>query len=218
MRRHLLALALLVLPLPASASTLTVHGDVATVSGVIGPNDGYGLKQELDALEASGTTIRTIALDSPGGSIDGAKMMGATIGAAGITTDIEPGAMCASACVLIFLSGKDRVFHATGRLGVHQSSSSLTHAFSAEGTREEVEWAGKYRAPDGVTAGMETTAPSDITWLTDEQVKAIGVRFVGDGTEVTTAKPFVAHTDQYTSDAAIQNDEEIAALRRVLHR
>jgi len=71
-------------------------------------------------IAARGEYVKTVALDSPGGSVEDALAIGKLIRDKEFATSIAPGAFCASSCPLIFAGGKKRLASAKSAIGVHQ--------------------------------------------------------------------------------------------------
>ncbi|WP_179379361.1 COG3904 family protein [Jannaschia marina] len=97
--------------------------------GAIAPGDGARIVTELRAAAPG-----TVTLDSPGGSVSDALEIGRFLRDADVTTRIEDGAVCLSACPYAFAGGTTREVAEGGRLGVHQHSfgeSTVLPAFLA---------------------------------------------------------------------------------------
>ena len=77
-------------------------------------------KKALELDKKRGDYIKTVVLNSPGGSVADALAMGRLIRARKFATEVEAGAYCASSCPLVFAGGVER--HAGDRavIGVHQ--------------------------------------------------------------------------------------------------
>lgn len=71
-------------------------------------------------IEKHGEYIKTVVLNSPGGSVNDAIAIGRLIRARKFATEIEPGAYCASSCPLVFAAGVERRVGARAVIGVHQ--------------------------------------------------------------------------------------------------
>jgi hypothetical protein len=137
-----LALTALFLPASALAATITPGGDAimqcdATLTGEIRDGDADKLRSFAKqngwepAFAGSGSTdgIRTLCLDSNGGSYLEGIELGNVIGSIGIRTAVGPDRTCESACALTFMYGTFRTFediilperrlHPRGTLGFH---------------------------------------------------------------------------------------------------
>lgn len=85
--------------------------------GTITPGTADRLEQEL-ALR--GDYVRTVVLDSPGGSVRDAIAMGQLIRSHGYDTLVGDGGYCASSCPLVFSGGVARRVSPNASVGVHQ--------------------------------------------------------------------------------------------------
>lgn len=70
-----------------------------------------------------GSYIKTVVLQSPGGSVTDALAMGRLIRKNKLATEVEGGRYCASACPLVFAGGVDRRADTNAAIGVHQVSA-----------------------------------------------------------------------------------------------
>lgn len=96
--------------------SLRSHG-VLQATGTIDPGSTARLKQELDAR---GEYIRTVSLNSPGGSIDDAIAMARLVREHGVATEVASGAICASSCPLFLAGGVVRSVGSRAAIGIHQ--------------------------------------------------------------------------------------------------
>ena len=94
-----------------------VGGGKLMATGTITP----GISDAFAAEVAKrGDYIKTVALNSPGGSVADALAMGRLIRERNFATEIEPGKYCASSCPLVFAGGVERRAGDRATLGVHQ--------------------------------------------------------------------------------------------------
>jgi hypothetical protein len=75
-------------------------------------------------VAARGSYVKTIALNSPGGSVADALAIGRLIREKGFDTNVSSGSLCASSCPLILASGTRRTATAQSAIGVHQIYSA----------------------------------------------------------------------------------------------
>ncbi|CCD86378.1 conserved protein of unknown function [Bradyrhizobium sp. ORS 285] len=73
-----------------------------------------------DEVERHGEYIKTIVLNSPGGSVADALVMGRLIRARKFSTEVEPGKTCVSSCPLVLAGGVERRVGERATIGVHQ--------------------------------------------------------------------------------------------------
>ena len=111
-------------PLPqpegATAQPMTfelVGGGRLMATGTITP----GISQSFAAeAERHGEYIKTVVLNSPGGSVADALEMGRLIREKRFATAVEAGKYCVSSCPLVFAGGVDRRAGDKAIIGVHQ--------------------------------------------------------------------------------------------------
>jgi hypothetical protein len=94
-----------------------VNGGVLQLTGTINIGAAERVKAEV---EAHGEYIKTVTLDSPGGTVSEALAIGKLIRDKGFSTSVAAGALCASSCPLVFAGGKERLATPTSAIGVHQ--------------------------------------------------------------------------------------------------
>jgi hypothetical protein len=113
-----------VTPLPrpdgAMAKPMTfelVGGGRLMATGTITPGSSEAFAAEV---ARRGDYIRTVVLNSPGGSVNDALAMGHLIRDKKFATEVEAGKYCASSCPLVFAGGLERRAGANAAIGVHQ--------------------------------------------------------------------------------------------------
>lgn len=92
-------------------------GGLLQATGTIEPGAAQRFAGEV---AAQGGRIRTVSLDSPGGSLDDAMAMARLIRRNGIATEVADGAICASSCPLVLAGGVERHVGAGAAIGLHQ--------------------------------------------------------------------------------------------------
>jgi hypothetical protein len=86
-------------------------------TGMIAPGSADAFAAEVNAR---GEYIKTVVLNSPGGSVGDALEMGRLIRAKGFATEVEKDRICVSSCPLVFAGGVKRAAGANAIIGVHQ--------------------------------------------------------------------------------------------------
>jgi hypothetical protein len=112
------------MPLPqpdgAMARPMTfelVSGGKLMATGTITP----GISESFAAeVSRRGDYIKTVVLNSPGGSVADALIMGRLIRERKFATEVEAGKYCASSCPLLFAGGIERRAGDKAVIGVHQ--------------------------------------------------------------------------------------------------
>jgi hypothetical protein len=94
-----------------------VSGGKLMATGTITP----GISQSFAAeVGKRGDYVKTVVLNSPGGSVTDALAMGRLIRERKFATEVEAGKYCASSCPLVFAGGLERRAGAGAAIGVHQ--------------------------------------------------------------------------------------------------
>jgi hypothetical protein len=155
-------------------------GQVALLmQGEIEPGDA----DRLRALRLpAGQRITLVVLNSPGGAVLAGRDMARFLRAKGVPVLVPRSGVCASACFLLFAAGREKLAQPGARIGVH--SASVTGGRESIGTlgvttlmaRE----AAAYGVPPAITGRMVTTQPGDMAWLSEDELRLMGVRIVGD--------------------------------------
>ncbi len=113
---------LMQLPQPdgALAQAMTfelVGGGRLMATGTITPGSAQAFAAEIDRR---GDYVKTVVLNSPGGSVIDALAIGRLIRARKFATEVEAGKYCASSCPLMFAGGIERRAGDRATIGVHQ--------------------------------------------------------------------------------------------------
>ncbi|MCG6206379.1 hypothetical protein LPW26_17150 [Rhodopseudomonas sp. HC1] len=94
-----------------------VSGNRLMAVGTITPGSAQAFAA---AIERHGEYIKTVVLNSPGGSVSDALTMGRLIRDRKLDTLVEAGKYCASSCPLVFFGGTTRRAGDKAAIGVHQ--------------------------------------------------------------------------------------------------
>src|ERR1700676_3663036 len=94
-----------------------VHDGKLMATGTITPNFEKSFAAEA---ERHSDYIKTVVLNSPGGSVADALAMGRLIRDRKFATEVEAGKTCASSCPLVFAGGVERRVGDKAAIGVHQ--------------------------------------------------------------------------------------------------
>jgi hypothetical protein len=94
-----------------------VSGNKLMATGTITPGSSQSFAAEV-ARHAE--YIKTVVLNSPGGSVADALAMGRLIRDRKFATEVEAGRYCASSCPLVFAGGLERRAGSKAAIGVHQ--------------------------------------------------------------------------------------------------
>lgn len=94
-----------------------VGGGKLVATGTITPGISEAFAAEI---ARRGDYIKSVALNSPGGSVSDAMAMGRLIREKKFSTEVEAGKYCASSCPLAFFGGVERRAGDKAAIGVHQ--------------------------------------------------------------------------------------------------
>jgi hypothetical protein len=154
----------------APAAREARESTVLMVSGVIGPG---AHRRFQAALYRANPTL--VVLDSPGGVLGEAIMIAEEIRRRGLSTLVTANRSCASACAIVFLSGRVKYMGDGAAIGLH-SASFADGRTDPEATEIMAAYLRQLGVPQSTLIRMARTAPSDIRWLTRTEQQAIGIR------------------------------------------
>ncbi|WP_138934344.1 hypothetical protein [Roseovarius arcticus] len=149
-------------------------GGILRLTGSIAPGDDARLAERLEA-EAG---LERVALNSPGGSVRDALRVGRSIRAAELSTVVEAGDVCFSACPYVLAAGVERGAGEGAQVGVHQhyfGKNTVLPAFLAvediqRGQGEVMEYLGDMDVDIRLMRPALATAPDDIYVLLPEEL------------------------------------------------
>jgi hypothetical protein len=142
---------------------------VLMVSGII----GHGAHREFQAA-LYGARPDLVVLAGPGGVLGEAFLIAEEVRRRGLSTLVAPNQSCASACAIVFLSGRTKYMGTGAAVGLH-SASYADGTADPEATALMAAYLRQLGVPDSTLRRMARTAPSDIRWLTQGEQKAVGV-------------------------------------------
>ncbi|WP_342075902.1 hypothetical protein [Yoonia sp. SS1-5] len=100
-----------------SRLAFVAEADALTITGQIAPGDA---QRFTDFMNGSAAGITRVRLNSPGGSVEDALIIGQHIRDADYDTVLGAADICLSACPYILAGGVSRSVHVDGQVGVHQ--------------------------------------------------------------------------------------------------
>jgi hypothetical protein len=158
---------------------------VADLDGEIIAGDAKSFDDLLRTAMATGRNVVGLRLNSPGGLVGEAATIARSVSIKGIDVAVLPGKQCLSACFLIFAEGRQKYFSLSARIGVHGASIGGQETTGAEATTLIMARAiSELHVPPSVIAKMVTTPPTEMAWLTPEELISMGA--VSDGPERNT--------------------------------
>jgi hypothetical protein len=156
-----------------SGQAAEAGGDVPMallVSGVIGPGS---YDEFRDAVSRSSPAL--VVLDGPGGVLGEALLIAEEVRRRQLDTLVGPNRSCASACAIVFLSGRVKYLASGAAVGLHSASYADGRA-DPEATELMAAYLSQVGVPNATLLRMARTAPSDIRWLTKAEQNAMGIR------------------------------------------
>jgi hypothetical protein len=140
-------------------------GTVLEVSGSF----SWALPQNVQAMLAAAPQIRVVRLESPGGHVLPAVQLATIIQQHGLDTYV--GHLCASACTIAFLGGRQRWLGPDARLGFHQAYAP---GFPAEQANALLQSAyERFAVPSPFVAHVLQTPHTDVWYPTQNELHAI---------------------------------------------
>jgi hypothetical protein len=178
------AFAATLLASPGKAATFATPDSRSIVmSGRINTDDDARFLASLSKLGSSGPIEMHLA--SPGGSILTAMKIADVVRKLGLTTSVPYQTTCASACVLVFAAGVNRIANAHSTIAVHSvgvpGQADVDHQMMEDGrtlavTAIVARRMSFYGAPPSVVGKMVATPTDGASVLTLADLKAWNVK------------------------------------------
>ena len=122
----------------------------------------------------------SLSLDSLGGTFEGSVGLAQVVRAFELSTYVEDGAQCASACFLVFAAGKKKFASYDARIGVHAVKDSKGDADrAAAGTDAMRRLLTALAVPLSITKRMAETPNDKVAWLSVPELRLMGVSVLG---------------------------------------
>jgi hypothetical protein len=149
---------------------------VLHLTGRIDSRDAALFDAAVDKLTGAGKRIDVVSLNSTGGQLGEGALIAAVIKALRLATRVEDGAVCASACFLLFAAGEPRTAHPNSFIGVHKAADNDGRESykSREATRAMVEFARQLGVPSTITDKMGRTPSDSLEWLSAWDLRSMG--------------------------------------------
>ena len=163
-------LAALLFATPAGAAEITRQDDVITIRGIIEAQDDEKFRVFIGP--------QVVVLDSKGGNAMAAMSIGRFIRYRKLETRVHDGAICNSACPLMWMAGIVRHLDRRGLLGFHtasiQEASGIRVRYERGNDLMDAYMVGM-GAPPQVIDLLHTTDPYSMKYINYEQAKAWGL-------------------------------------------
>ena len=120
-------------------------------------------------------TATVLVLNSPGGSPIAAERLAILIHQFKFTVLVGSAGVCASACFLLFAASTSKFYMDGSRIGVHGASVNEQETSTALSvTTLMARDAAAYGVPASIIEKMVTTEASEIAWLSEDELDAMG--------------------------------------------
>jgi hypothetical protein len=171
----------------AAELTTTVSRDSKTivlVNGSLAAGDAGRVRDLLKAAAAAGKPVSAMRFNSSGGSLVEAVRLAAVVQGAKMATVVMAGATCAAACFVPFVAGNQKYVSATASVGApgaaaRQEPSGQTPAIVRGETPSVVRVLKELGLLDAIVTKMLAKAEDDVTWLTLDDLRAMGATITG---------------------------------------
>jgi hypothetical protein len=118
-----------------------------------------------------------VLFESGGGSLVTGVRIGEIIRLKGFSTGVAPGAECASSCALAWLGGNERFLPSSARLGFHAAYriEGATARETGIGNALIGAYLTRIGLPLEAVLYITQASPDDMTWLTAQEAKKVGI-------------------------------------------
>ena len=160
--------------IPDDANVILLQGDIE-------PGDADAVEALIKTINDDGRLVSAIRLDSPGGGLAEAIRLAELIRRAKVPTVVAARSRCASACFIVFASGVEKFASYDAAIGVHGVSDRFGHQTmqTEAATRSMARIASELGVPPRIVAQMIATRPSEIAWLSPDDLRAMGAIMTG---------------------------------------
>ena len=221
-RRAIVLIASIIACSQSDAASLTrldsEKGSEIALMGDIAPGDADALESLVRAAEEGGSTVSVLRLDSPGGNLLGGIALARVIRRhPELSTKVDSGAMCASACFLAFSAGGRRFADYNSFIGVHAVADDFGRvtAETESATQTMARFNNELGVPAEITEKMISTPPDEIAWLTPDDLRQMGAVMLGKPPQnpraeasaiASFAPPILSSLTKSASEAADRGD------------
>ncbi len=171
------AAALVLITMPCSSAEIT-HTSIGNNTGFLTVFGRIELGDEQRFLAAASNYSKgAVLFRSDGGNLHAGLQMGEIIRLRGFSTGVAPGSRCASACALAWLGGTSRYMSSSSLIGFHAAWRLRDGEMHEVGMGNALVGAYLTRLglPLSAVAYATRAGPKDITWLTPDDAKNVGI-------------------------------------------
>jgi hypothetical protein len=153
--------------------------------GEIQPGDGDKLKAHIASANEARRIVATIRLNSPGGNLLEGVNLSEIVKNGRIATSVLGDATCASACFIVFAAGNERFANFNAKIGVHGVADERGQEVGAA-TVTMSRILRTLGVPAGILGKLVVTPPSDMVWLTVDDLRSMNVTLFGKPQQIPT--------------------------------
>jgi hypothetical protein len=154
--------------------------------GPIVAGDAQALKALIKSENERNRLVASVRFNSEGGALAEAAELVSVIQFGKLATVVGVGATCASACFLAFAAGYEKFANYSAFIGIHgasdQSGRETTEAGAATVAMARV--MKELGVPAGIIGKMVVTPPSQMVWLSPNDLRSMGTTMVGTPSQV----------------------------------
>jgi hypothetical protein len=174
--------------------------------GEIGEGDADKLKSIVKDANEARRVVVTIRLDSIGGNLLEGVRIADVVKFGRIATAVRSGSTCASACFIIFAAGQERYAHYTARVGVHGASDEKGQETVQSGAATVTmgRLVSALGVPPSIIGKMVVTPPSDMVWLTVDDLRTMNVTMLGKPMQVPSTQQVLPQAPQSIAPPNVQ--------------
>jgi hypothetical protein len=166
-----LAICIALIASPAAPAEFSRRGSVIYITGEIGPDDYLNYMHVRRDMERG-----SIVLNSLGGSLMTAILIGANIHARKFETVVRSGDFCSSVCTMIWLAGKPRHLGRLAKLGFHSASySDQSGVRNEEGNQLVADYFKRIGVPQQIIDLQPMADPCCLNYVDYMQAKVWGL-------------------------------------------
>ena len=151
---------------------------VIDATGEIEMDEASRLFNWINAQRWGHRRAYTIVFDSPGGDMYGGVQMAAIVARVGLNTGVAHGGECASACVMAWAAGVHKSTATDARIGVHMARDG--DQIASDATLFYARFVKQTGAPASVVAGLVSTPPQEVYWLSLAELRAWNTTIVDE--------------------------------------
>jgi hypothetical protein len=145
---------------------------------------------EVKAAMDDRRAIAGILLNSPGGNVAEGFRLARIVRDAKMAAIVSDGAVCASACFIVFAAGSEKFAGYAARVGVHGAVSDGSQHETDQSRAATIIMARAVKelgVPPGIIGQMVVTPPNQVVWLSPDDLRSMGTTMTGRAEQTPSA-------------------------------